>query len=136
MTSAEWGAIEHFKSSEFDSPDKPGSGAAMDYDVMRALSAARARAGIAFNINSGFRTPKHNKAVGGKKNSAHLRGFAADIDYIEVAKERKLTVPQVRGLILEALEYEGFNRFGLYKTFVHVDKDPTLPKNVRWMEGE
>ena len=30
-------------------------------------------------INSGFRTPEVNKAVGGAKNSAHMQGNAADI---------------------------------------------------------
>ena len=30
-------------------------------------------------IHSGYRTPAHNKAVGGVKNSFHLKGMAADI---------------------------------------------------------
>ena len=32
-----------------------------------------------FRINSGFRCPKHNAAVGGAPNSDHLEGRAADI---------------------------------------------------------
>ena len=32
------------------------------------------------DINSAFRTPEVNKAVGGVKNSAHMQGLAADIN--------------------------------------------------------
>lgn len=137
MTKAEWGAIEFFTPSEFDSPDKPGSGeAGMQYDTIRALDAARRRSGLWFKINSGFRTKKHNADIGGRKNSAHLRGYAADIDLKEAAKRAKVTIPNARRVIIDALEFAGFKRMGIYRTFIHADMDPSLPPNVIWVEGE
>lgn len=41
-------------------------------------------------VNSGYRCPKLNKAVGGVKNSQHLTGQAADIDVHNTIENRKL----------------------------------------------
>lgn len=43
------------------------------------LQPARDKWGKPFHINSGYRCPDLNKAVGGVKNSYHLKGQAADI---------------------------------------------------------
>jgi hypothetical protein len=48
--------LKHFKLSEFDSPDLPGSGKNMNPDFLKRLDEAREIAGVPFNINSGFRT--------------------------------------------------------------------------------
>lgn len=137
MTKAAWLALRHFKSSEFDSKDKPGSAeTGMEYDFMRALDSARGRARVPFVINSGFRTAKHNRAIGGRRNSAHTRGWAADIALAPIAKELGSTTAAARAFLVEVLQREGFNRLGLYATFVHVDMDPSLPPNVTWLEGE
>lgn len=42
------------------------------------LEPARSILGVPFHINSGFRSPKLNAAVGGVHTSAHLAGLAAD----------------------------------------------------------
>lgn len=41
-------------------------------------------------VNSGYRCPALNKAVGGVANSQHLTGQAADIDTRDTAENRKL----------------------------------------------
>ena len=43
------------------------------------LDDARHKAGVSFVITSGVRCSSHNRAVGGKKSSSHLKGLAADI---------------------------------------------------------
>jgi zinc D-Ala-D-Ala carboxypeptidase len=43
------------------------------------LQPLREAVGHSIIINSGYRSPKVNKAVGGAKNSDHLYGYAADI---------------------------------------------------------
>ena len=115
--------MRYFDISEFDSPDEPGSGQYMDDEFLEMLDNARHMAGIPFIINSGYRTKEHNRKVGGRSNSAHLAGFAADIS-ATTSRQRMWIV----GSLLEA----GFNRIGIASTFIHVDNDPTKPEEVMW----
>ena len=116
--------MRYFLFDEFDSPDLEGSGEKMDSDFLEKLDQARSVANIPFKINSGYRTEEHNKKVGGKANSSHLRGYAADI---HVNDSRS------RSIILTALMEVGFNRFGIGNTFIHVDNDPEKKSNVIWV---
>ncbi len=116
--------MRYFKMSEFDSPDAPGSGAKMDRDFLEMLDQARAMAGIPFIINSGYRTAKHNKAVGGTQNSSHLRGLAADIACRNSSSRYRI----VAGLIAA-----GFSRIGIAETFIHVDSDAVKTPYVAWL---
>ena len=116
--------MKHFKSSEFDSPDTPGSGQLMDADFLQLLDDAREIANIPFKINSGYRTTQHNMSVGGKVESSHLKGLAADIS---------VKYSRNRFIILNALIAVGFSRIGIAKTFIHVDSDSTKDKNVYWV---
>ena len=118
-----WDRIPNFDPSEFDSPDKPGSGVDMQKRFMFLLQAAREQAGIPFKINSGYRTKEHNKKVGGKDTSAHLTGYAADIA-VENSRQRFI--------IVNALIKAGFTRIGMGQNFVHVDCAPNLPDLVMW----
>ena len=47
--------------------------------LVEMLQHIRDTLGAPVIVNSGYRCPRHNKAVGGVKNSDHLRGRAADI---------------------------------------------------------
>lgn len=48
------------------------------------LDPARERLGKPIMVNSGYRCPLKNKAVGGVPNSQHLKGEAADITCAEM----------------------------------------------------
>lgn len=115
----------YFKLSEFDSPDIQGSGSHMKESTLEILDNARDISGIPFIINSGFRTTMYNKIVKGRKNSAHLRGYAADIA-VQTSRDRYK--------IILALDHAGFHRIGVYQTYIHVDNDPSLPERVIWVK--
>lgn len=115
--------LKYFHLSEFDSPDVEGSGELMNEETLSMLEIAREIADIPFVINSGYRTSEHNLSVGGKKNSAHTRGYAFDI---------KVTNGIERMKVVNSLMQAGFNRIGIARTFIHGDNDPSLPQNVIW----
>ena len=117
--------LKYFRSSEFDSPDDIGSGDNMCPIFLKKLDTARGMAAIPFKINSGYRTPKHNKKVGGVKNSSHMNipCNAADI-HIKDSKSRYL--------IVVSLLAQGFTRIGIGKNFIHVDGDTKKSQNLIW----
>src|SRR5690606_18323309 len=47
--------------------------------AMDKLQALRDRLGKPLIINSGYRSPEHNRAVGGAKGSNHMEGIAFDV---------------------------------------------------------
>jgi uncharacterized protein YcbK (DUF882 family) len=106
--------MKYFKIGEFDCPCC--GKADMDPEFLAMLDNARKIARIPFKVNSGYRCDKHNSAVGGKANSAHLTGNAADIHCVDDASRHK---------IVRALLYAGFSRIGVYKTFIHADNRQT-----------
>ena len=93
-------------------------------EMWRLLDTIRGECGFPFNITSGLRTKAENDALKDSvSNSAHLSGLASDISCLY--SERRLKMVEV------ALKH-GVNRIGIGKTFVHLDIDPTKPKNVMW----
>lgn len=138
LMSTPWNAIEDFKQSEFDSADEPGSGARMKASTVFKLQNAREYSrGLAqqqegpdadcpYIINSGVRTPEHNKDEGGTPDSSHIPGYAADI---------KAKTSRERYYILCGLIAAGFNRIGIGRTFIHADDDPSKDPAVTWLYG-
>lgn len=117
--------MQYFKPEEFVCKcGKCGKGFnEMKPSTLAKLRIARSKAGVIFIINSAFRCEDHNRKVGGKSNSAHLRGYAVDLKVVNSRDAMK---------ILKSLLDAGFNRIGYnsrYK-FFHVDDDPTLPAEV------
>lgn len=112
-----------FDISEFDSPDQIGSGENMKRETLLMADRARGHCGFAWVINSGYRTPDHNKKVGGSPNSSHIRGYALDVS----CKDQKRRM----SIVKSAIE-EGFHRIGIYKTFIHLDNDPSKAPRL-WM---
>ena len=116
--------MEYFNINEFDSPDEIGSGKLMNEEFLQMLVEARRRASTAFNITSGYRTPNHNKSVGGVLNSSHIKGLAVDIRCSDSVK---------RSIIVRSLIEAGFSRIGIAKSFIHVDNDLSKVQNVIWV---
>jgi uncharacterized protein YcbK (DUF882 family) len=93
----------------------------MSIAFVALLDAIRDRLGRPMKIVSGYRTVKHNQDVGGRVNSAHLRGFAADVFCREAA---------FRYALIESALQIGVKRFEIGPTWVHMDVDPNLPQDV------
>lgn len=51
----------------------------MDAGFLEKLDECRHLAGVPFKITSCYRTPEHNRRVGGSPGSMHLKGRAVDI---------------------------------------------------------
>ncbi|MBQ2274591.1 MAG: peptidoglycan-binding protein [Clostridia bacterium] len=85
--------------------------AKIDTALVEVLQKIREHFGVPVTINSAYRCEKHNKAVGGAKNSYHTKGMAADI-----------VATGVKPLeIARYAESIGVKGIGLYDDFVHVD---------------
>jgi len=113
--------------SKFDSPDRPGSGRCIDKTLLVLLDRLAQQTGLPIFdwINSGVRTPNHNRKVGGVSNSSHL---------IPICKAVDIKAPNtaIRNLIVMTAQQVGFKRIGVGKTFVHLDVDTRKAQNVAW----
>ena len=96
----------------------------MEPEFLSLLDSVRAKYGKPLGLTSAMRCEKHNKNVGGAKNSAHLFGRAADIS-IQGGRMRRSVARTADELCIV--------RIGLANTFVHIDNDPYLPQDVWWI---
>ena len=83
----------------------------IDTEALIRLDILRSLMGKPLIINSGYRSPQHNKNVGGSPNSKHKLGRAFDISINNLDKEK----------LYETAKKVGFTGFGKYDTFLHVD---------------
>ena len=115
-----WSEVKYFKQEEFTC--KCGCGFNnINEELVLSLDISRGFAKVPFSINSACRCDKHNKQIGGVKDSAHCKGLAVDIStYSDI----------IRFAIVEALLHAGFTRVLMYDTFVHVDMDLTKPNPI------
>jgi uncharacterized protein YcbK (DUF882 family) len=114
--------LKHFKLEEFACKCGRCKNK-IDIDFVDMLDEARENAGVVFKITSGYRCPTYNIAVGGKKESAHIKGLAADI-----ATPNSYMRYQILGSLLTA----GFDRIGIGSNFIHADTDDTKAAEVIW----
>ncbi len=102
----------HFKVREFACAD--GSDAVfVAEELVSVLEKIRTHFQKAVIVTSAYRTPAHNKAVGGEERSQHLYGLAADI----VVRDTR--AKDVADYAETLLKHTG--GIGRYATFTHVD---------------
>ena len=77
--------------------------------VSEVLDPVREKLGMPIVVNSGYRCERHNKDVGGVRNSQHLRGEAADIHCQDNERLKQLII-----------ENGKFDQLITYPTFLHV----------------
>lgn len=111
---------KNFNKIEFESKD----GAEMPEWVLtnikelaKNLQVIRDVVGVPVHINSGYRSPQHNKRIGGVRNSKHTKGLAADITV------QNYTPKKLARLILKLIKQGKIKQggVGLYNGFVHYD---------------
>ena len=81
------------------------------WDVLNYL---RDKLGQPIVINSAFRTPAVNKAVGGSKRSLHMQGRAADI------RTKPMYLGELWKLVEQYDAQYGLSEKILYPTFIHL----------------
>ncbi len=98
--------------------------AEMKPEFMEVLQKLRDLCGFPLVITSGYRCPRHNKAVGGALNSSHMKGIAVDIDISQMPEER-------REKLLEAIKsIKEIKGVGIAKSFIHID---TRAEKATWV---
>lgn len=109
------GVPTHFRLREFQSKDGADE-VVLSVKLIYLLEKIRRITDQSVSINSGYRTPAHNKKVGGSPNSQHVLGKAADI----VVGRLHNNVGNALKIAILASQL-GFNGVGVYPTFTHVD---------------
>lgn len=107
----------HFHAWEFECScgcgygTKPGD---VSEKLLAALEDLREILDAPIHINSGCRCPDHNRRIGGKRNSQHLRGTAVDIRTDDIPPGQVALAART----IDAFIHGGIGR---YDTFVHLD---------------
>lgn len=95
-----------------------------DWPTLKKLDQTRDYAGVPFRLACSFRSKAWDLSKGRSGKSAHTKGFAFDV---EAHTDHR------RFLILRAAILCGWNRIGVAKTYIHLDNDPGLSKQVTWL---
>ncbi len=78
--------------------------------------------GVPLDVNSWYRCPFWNHAVGGATDSMHMKGYAVDITV------KTMTPGNVQKILRQYFGEAGFIKgFGIYKGFTHVDRRTGTP---------
>lgn len=118
----------NFSFKEFKCPCTKCTTQYLSSDLIDKLEEVRKRYGKPIKVNSGYRCPSHNQAIGGKIGSAHTSGLAADIS------PALMTVDELDTLY--EICYDIFDNIGdgRHKKFIHVDvREPKKTGKRRWI---
>ena len=83
---------------------------------------------VAVTINSGYRSPDVNHAVGGTSNSSHTYGYAVDFTAYGHTVKTVANILSKSNLKFDQLIYE--------KTWVHISFDPRMRGNILTLKGK
>lgn len=127
----------HFDDSEFacnDANSTPVPDHLRDnlLALCQMLEKVRLYCGVSLHIVSGYRTPTHNRKVGGAKGSTHLTAEGADVRCKAMPpKELHATVLEMvsRGLL------PALGGIGLYPGWVHLDTRKAPDGHLRKWTG-
>lgn len=108
---------KNFQAREFDCQCLECPETLIDLDHVKRLQKLRDDMGASIKLNSAYRCPAHNKAVGGEPNSIHMRGQATDIVIQGMSPDE----------VADGCEH--FDGLGRYDTFTHVD---SRGSKARW----
>lgn len=101
--------MEEFRCKCCGSTGSPQAVANIEALVENVLDPAREKLGEPIVVNSGYRCPKHNLAVGGVTNSQHMKGEAADIRCTDIRRLKQIIIDDGR-----------YDQLIDYGTFLHV----------------
>ena len=110
---------DHFSKKEFDCQCGCVTGE-ISMELVQKLEKARLDYGSGMRINSGIRCLEHNRKIGSKDTSSHIKCVAADVGCTNMEDRLKL--------LSILLKY--FKRVGINKSFIHVDVDTEKPNGV------
>ena len=114
---------EHFNKEEFDCQCGCGNGdIVISENLVFELECVRVHYGKPMRINSGIRCLSHNRKIGSRDTSSHIKGLAVDIGCRDMGTRLKL----VKHLLRDA----EFTRIGFHREFIHVDVDYDKPKGI------
>ena len=114
---------EHFSKEEFDCQCGCGNGdIVISENLVFELECVRVHYGKPMRINSGIRCLSHNRKIGSRDTSSHVKGLAVDIACGDSGTRLEL----VKRLLRDG----EFKRMGFHKEFIHVDVDYDKPKGI------
>ena len=109
----------HFNKKEFDCQCGCGTGE-INMELVKNLELVRLEYDKPMRINSGIRCLEHNRKIGSRDTSSHIKCLAADIGCTNMSERKELLY----------ILMKQFDRIGINKKFIHVDVDPDKPSGV------
>ena len=114
---------DHFTKEEFDCQCGCGNGdIVISENLVFELESVRIHYVKPMRINSGIRCLSHNRKIGSRDTSSHIKGLAADIGCTDMRTRLEL----VKRLLRDG----EFERIGFHRDFIHVDVDYDKPKGI------